>query len=539
IVGSPQDDETRADGVTVLEGVAWDPVIAIASDEPVNIVIEDLVIRGGSSAISLWLVLSDANVTLTLKNVTFLENGTGLGLGRGTLATCTNCRFEGNDLAVRAQAPDEGARGSFTNCVFEGNGSAISAYGNQTITLDRCVLQNGTDPDGDISLSGSALLEMRDSGLHRAEGRGILLMDTASMTLINNVIETAYSHAIAVASTDASLGPRQDCGVFMGRNDTELPLGTIDGYGNTISGGVCPTSLLFLTEAAPSEVSVALGQSIQWAIDSVADGGVVTIGEGTYRENLDISKPLTLLGIGEVILTPLDQENPAIQVAETSGVVIQELRIETAAIGIETSHASCRISGCWFRATDVGVQAVTMDSDTVRIEDCTFTGETAGVGVLSLGTGRIEITSSDFVALGTGTVLSGATSVLVDACTFKECYDSIVLLSLVQGVLSGNHIDSSRGSGIRVEAVPGSVLDEMRAAAPNGVLDELLVDGPLTLIDNVIQNSMRSGISLCDTKDSEVLTFTGTLLGSGNLIDNMNLLCPVDYDWPEGFFADE
>jgi len=548
IVGAQHDHGTRADEETVLEGVAWASVISVVSDEPVNVVIENLVIRGGKIAIALWVLLDQPNVTLTLKNVTFLENGKGLILGKGSLATCTDCRFENNDLVVLALAPEEGAQASFTNCVFEANGSVISANENQTIILDACLIQNGTDPDGDISLGGESSLDMRDSELHRASGRGIVLMDTASMVLVDCFIETPRSQAIAVASTRTNLTDQitLGCRVFMGWSEelAELPLGTIAGRGNTIIGGVCPESLQFLTQPAPDEISVVPGQSIQAAVESVADGGAITIEAGTYLESLDIDRSLTLMGEGRVTLTPVNREIPVIRIAETVDVVIQGIRVEDAATGIEISQASGQLIGCWFQTTDVGVQAGTMDSNTVSIEQCMFTGESAegggGVGVQSLGSGAIEIKSCDFLALGTGAILSGMTTVLVDDCTFTGCYDSIVLLSLVKGVLSGNRIDSSGGSGIRVAAMPRDVLDAMRAAAPDGSLDYLLVDGPLTLIDNVIQNSMRWSIRLCDSNDLEVLTFTGRLSGTGNVVDGgRDLLCPADYDWPTGFFADE
>jgi|GEM_PF-1117256 hypothetical protein len=542
IVGKQRDDESRADGETVLEGVAWDSVISVLSDEPVNVVIENLVIRGGKTAINLFALFDQPNVTLEMRNVTLLGNSTGLWLGEGTVVTCTDCRFEDNDRAVMALAPGEGARASFTNCVFEGNGNVISANENQTFALNGCVIQNGTNLDWDISISATSSLEMRNSKLTRRTGRGIVLMDTASMTLVDSFIDTGTSYAVSVASTRTNLTDQitLGCRFFMGWSEelAGLPLGTIAGRGNTIIGGICPESLQFLIEPAPAEISVAPGQSIQAAIESVADGGVITFESGTYLVNLDIDRSLTLMGEGRVTLTPVDREMPAIRISETVGVVIQDIRIEAAATGIETMQASCQFIGCSVRTTDVGVQVVTMDSNTVRIEQCEFAG--GGMGVLSLGSGAIEIKSCDFTSLGTGTMLSGMTSVMVDDCTFTDCYDSIVLLSLVQGVLSGNRIGGPGGSGIRVAALPSGVLDEMQAAAPDGSLDDLLADGTLTFINNVIQNnSMRSGISLCDTNDSEVLTFTGTLLGSGNVIDNKRLLCPVDYDWPDGFFADE
>ena len=524
IVGAPQDGEVGSEGGTVLEGVVWDPVIVISSDDPVNIVMEDLVIRGGSKGILSWLVPTDIGVTLTLKNVTFLENGTGLALGKGALVTCTDCRFEGNDLAVSVLALDEGAQASFTNCVFDGNESAIEAYGNQMITLDGCLIQNGTNPDGDISLAGAATLEMRNSELYRILGRGIVLMSTASMTLINNVIETVDSHAIAVASGGTGLGNpvARNCGVSMGVNETELPLGTIVGHGNTISGEVCPASLLFLTEPAAA-ISVGPGQSIQAAIASVADGGVVTLGEGTYYENLDISKPLTLVGDGRVTLIPSDRMEPAIRVSESTDVVIQGIQIENAETGIATMQASCQLIGCSFRTTDLGVMISAFGADVLLIQQCTFTGEEAGVGVLTLGDGRIEIEDCEFLELGMGTLLGGLTSVFIAASTFEDCFNSIILAESVAATLVGNHIEGSLWDGIRVSsALPGDY-----------------EDGSLAMDSNTIRNSMRWDINLC-LSDSDGLTFAGRLSGTGNILgDGYNMLCPADYDWPEGFFADE
>ncbi|MCK5213250.1 MAG: right-handed parallel beta-helix repeat-containing protein, partial [Dehalococcoidia bacterium] len=399
---------------------------------------------------------------------------------------------------------------------------------NQTITLDACLIQNGTDPDGDISLGGEASLDMRDSELHRASGRGIVLMDTASMVLVDCFIDTSNSHAIAVASTRTNLTDQmtQGCRVFVGWSEeyANLPVGEIAGRGNTIIGGVCPESLTFLTEPAPVEISVAPDQSIQAAIHSVADGGAITIESGMYYENLDISRSLTLLGDGRVTLIPSDREIPAIRVSQTVDVVIQNLRIEAAETGIETSQASCRISGCLFRTTNVAIQTMLFGSDTVRIEDCTFTGEeTAGLGILTLGDGRIEIEDCEFLELATGAILAGMVSARITTSTFEECPSSILISSTVHATLEGNRIRDCYAWGIRIAAVPFD--------APAG---------SLVMIDNVIENNGYLAISLCGVDDPNELTLTGSLEGSGNVIDGgPKALCPADYQWPEGFFADE
>ena len=259
---------------------------------------------------------------------------------------------------------------------------------------------------------------------------------------------------------------------------------------------------------------------IQDAIDAAVAGSTIVISEGTYCENLTISRPLTLLGSGDVTLTPGDRALPAIRVADTAGVAIHDLRIENFAKGIEADRSTVRIAGCWFRTTEVGVEAVPMDSDLVLIQSCTFTGER--VGVLTVGSGEVEVRSCEFLGMGTSASLNGLTFVLVIDCTFRDCHDSISLSSSVKGLLIGNQINGSTGRGIRVGPAPYD-----------------LWDGPLVLIDNVILNSTQWGLSLCDIHDPDVLTFAGSLMGSGNVIDNEDLLCPIDYEWPEGFFADD
>lgn len=218
-------------GKTILEGLAWDPVIALKPDAPLHLVLEDLTIRGGLSGINAsWLIgEEDVQATIALKNVRFEDNKTALAVSNADL-TCVDCTFNRNDRAIRS-------------------------FGYASIVLDRCTISNGTGPDGDISLGGAVELILRDSEIYRMAGQAIFAMDTVSMTLINNIIETAYSPAVAVVATDREVGGRaeQSCGGFMGTNEEELPLGSIAGHSNTITGGVCPVSLLFLTDPAPDD----------------------------------------------------------------------------------------------------------------------------------------------------------------------------------------------------------------------------------------------------------------------------------------------
>ena len=61
--------------------------------------------------------------------------------------------------------------------------------------------------------------------------------------------------------------------------------------------------LLHADDASPTPVEVRADgkgdfQTIQAAIDAVAPGGTILLGEGTFDENLVVTKPLTLRGLG-------------------------------------------------------------------------------------------------------------------------------------------------------------------------------------------------------------------------------------------------
>lgn len=56
--------------------------------------------------------------------------------------------------------------------------------------------------------------------------------------------------------------------------------------------------------ATASTVTVRPGQSIQNAVDDAAPGATIRVAPGTYNESLTITKPVSLVGVGHVVLTP-------------------------------------------------------------------------------------------------------------------------------------------------------------------------------------------------------------------------------------------
>jgi Right handed beta helix region len=284
-------------------------------------------------------------------------------------------------------------------------------------------------------------------------------------------------------------------------------------------------------QSAPATVSVSVsvypaGQTfstIQEAIDSADAYDTIVINEGTYHENLVIEQPLTLIGLGDVLIGPVDRTLPAILIDETDGVVIHNIGIEAANVGIEVSQSSARIVGCHFQTSETGVDFVGgMGVFAVIIEDCVFRGER--IGVRAGGDGSLEIAQCEFKGLGYGTFLSGLIFVTIYDCLFELCDQGVMLSSTVSATLIGNRMENTYVYGIQVAAIP---------------FDAPLV--PLVLVANVIRNSTQWGISFCTRTYPFELTFKGEVKGYGNIIEGghgYGPLCPTDYEWPEGLFSE-
>jgi hypothetical protein len=73
----------------------------------------------------------------------------------------------------------------------------------------------------------------------------------------------------------------------------------------------------------------------------------------------------------------------------------------------------------------------------------------------------------------------------------------------------------------------------------NGIL--LNTGGKVELIENTFLSNMRHGLDLylreCTECNCGGTVFRGTVVGSGNVFDENDSICPPSYVWPEGFYS--
>ncbi|GAB3616245.1 hypothetical protein GCM10027416_08020 [Okibacterium endophyticum] len=88
-------------------------------------------------------------------------------------------------------------------------------------------------------------------------------------------------------------------------------------------------------QAPPSDITVGPGESVQNAIDTVAEGGTVHLNPGSYDEEIRIRKSVSLVGNGEagsvVFNQPAAGRNKLIDIYNTSNVTIENIVVDGSA----------------------------------------------------------------------------------------------------------------------------------------------------------------------------------------------------------------
>ena len=155
-----------------------------------------------------------------------------------------------------------------------------------------------------------------------------------------------------------------------------------------------------------SEITVKSGESIQNAIDTIADGGVITVEEGTYNGPFKIeNKKVTIVGEGDVVFTFEGDEFSTVEavngettpyagivtIKDADGTKIENITIKgniDAASGNSTLTHNARYTG----VVIINSSATLENCD---IEDITYEGHLQGMqngfGVYLVSTGEKDV----------------------------------------------------------------------------------------------------------------------------------------------------
>jgi parallel beta-helix repeat protein len=195
---------------------------------------------------------------------------------------------------------------------------------------------------------------------------------------------------------------------------------------------------------------------IQAAIDAARAGDTITVGAGTYNENIKIDKDLTLRGAGQekTIIRAVKEDYPVIWI--TSGeeilVKLEGLKLTGAtrgesAIGLGIwGKAKVEISSSTFSENEWGI--VLGDSAQAIISNST-SFKNGDSGIWLGGSSQATISGSTFSGNEWGIVLKDASRVSINDSTISEnLYDGINLSGSSQAKIERNKVINNKQYGV-------------------------------------------------------------------------------------------
>jgi len=270
-----------------------------------------------------------------------------------------------------------------------------------------------------------------------------------------------------------------------------------------------------LAEVVPSRAMwLRPGDSIQEAIDSLPDGGVIHLEAGTYRERIEIEKSLTIQGSS--------QEDIATGVSVLEGVEWQ------GAISISSrAPISVAIEGVTIRGSASALIAGLPDDE----------------GAISLSLSQVTFENNE-----TALVVSGESQASCTQCFFDGNESSIWVLGNARVELQESVIKNGEGFIAAVIAQNDAELSMVDCEIENdfGCTIILTSTASLNLVDssirgnlgqaiNVAGTALRSGMNdmeyFCGSSFGEQAlgTTPGEITGHGNVIYGLDL--PADLDF--------
>jgi len=289
-------------------------------------------------------------------------------------------------------------------------------------------------------------------------------------------------------------------------------------------------------QEAPCTVTLAPGQSIQKAIDSVPDGAVICLEPGEWKENLVIKKGLTLKGAGrdrsiikgkyegkpkpvirivshhgiEVTIEGLTfaeamsrvtQREAGIQIGGKAIMIIWDSEISRNEIGIEMRDSSqATISGSQIAGNGWGIlmrgsSRATISGSTISVN--------RDVGIVIWDSPRAEISDSQIPGNDWGIVIGDSSQAEISDSTVSENGGGISMWKSSQVTISDSEISGNGEEGIWMwESSQATISDSEISGNGDGIW--MRDSSQATISDSEISGN-GDGIVMWDSSQAEIL----------------------------------
>ncbi|MFH9042098.1 right-handed parallel beta-helix repeat-containing protein [Streptomyces sp. NPDC017966] len=251
--------------------------------------------------------------------------------------------------------------------------------------------------------------------------------------------------------------------------------------------------------------------SLAAALEAAAEGDVLTVAPGTYRENLVVQRAVTLRGPegspGSVRIAPPD----GVPLTVRASAVVQDLHVE----GQDTTAPAVLVEGGTPELRDIRVVTRSAAGIEVRggarptVRRCTVDNP-AGVGIAVLDGGGGVFEECEVVAAGqAGVAVRGGARPRLERCRVHHASGSGLTSTGENSALEavGCEVYEVRGSGVQVSGRATAHLTDCDVHRTTGDGITLDTDAVLTLADCRIHDVPENAV---DLRSRSVLTLTRT-----------------------------
>ena len=271
-------------------------------------------------------------------------------------------------------------------------------------------------------------------------------------------------------------------------------------------------------------------KTIQKAVDSAKTGDTVFIMPGTYEENITISKAITLVGSSkdEVLILGLEANSAAIYIRSTSEIAIKSMTIKHSGPAIQISRSTVEIDDCVIMGGRFGISFSGTSANVLKVSRSSFSAfesltndkklSERLTGMYIYGSGQIVVENCLFFRNGTGVYVSNEIAFSITDCVFDSNTIALSITGTSRGTVDRNRITGNIDNGVLLRSTSAVEFKE-----------------------NLIYGNARHGFDLylrsCTDCGCGGTVFNGTVLGSGNVFDDVNAICPRDFSWPDDFYT--
>ena len=206
--------------------------------------------------------------------------------------------------------------------------------------------------------------------------------------------------------------------------------------------------------------------TIQWAIDNATDGDTIFVYNGTYKENVDIWKPLILMGEGADVTT-IDGNFTDYTVRITSSnVSISGFNI--------TNGSGINI----YVATEGTVYDVEIYNNIIQSDGTTWHG------IQLYDTNSVEIHDNEISVFNQGIYATNSNSITIQYNEIHDTAGGIILDSTSDSTVTDNNLTDIVLDGVYMWSSSGNTISDNNIVATGGVVPTGLVASAASADDN-------------------------------------------------------